>query len=104
MNDMVFSSISGKKAALVLDQKDNVGVALIDLTAGDVCTVIEDSGKKYEVTVVEDIAFGHKFALIDFAKDQPVYKYGEEIGKMKTALPKGGWIHNHNMYCDRGMK
>ena len=104
MNDMVFSSISGKKTALVLDQKDNVGIALVDLATGDVCTVIEDNGTEYEVTVVENIAFGHKFALADLEKDQPVFKYGEEIGKMKTGLSKGGWIHNHNMYCDRGMK
>jgi altronate dehydratase small subunit len=104
MDDSVFSSISGKKTALVLDQKDNVGVALADLAIGDVCTVIEDNGKEYEVAVIEKIPFGHKFALADFGKDQAVFKYGEEIGKMKSTLRKGGWIHNHNMYCDRGMK
>lgn len=103
VDDMVFNSIHGKKTALVLDQKDNVGVALTDLAAGETCTVIEDGGKQYEVQVSEPIPFGHKFALIDFAKDQGVLKYGEEIGKMKVALTKGGWIHNHNMYCDRGM-
>lgn len=104
MNDMVFSSISGKKTALVLDQKDNVGIALSDLAAGESCTVTEDNGTEYEVTVIHAIPFGHKFALAALVKDQPVFKYGEEIGKMKDALPKGGWIHNHNMYCDRGMK
>jgi len=101
---MVFSSNSGKKIALVLDQKDNVGVALTDLATGETCTVVEDGGRQYDLTVVENIPFGHKFALIDFVTDQPVFKYGEEIGKMKTSLAKGGWIHNHNMYCDRGMK
>ena len=102
--DMVFTSNSGKKTALVLDQKDNVGVALTDLAAGESCTVVEDGGRQYDLTVVENIPFGHKFALVDFITDQPVFKYGEEIGKMKTTLAKGGWIHNHNMYCDRGMK
>ena len=93
-----------KKTALVLDQKDNVAGALTDLIAGDVCVVVEDGGKRYEVVTVEDIPFGHKFALVDLQKEDGVFKYGEEIGKMKVELKKGGWIHNHNMYCDRGMK
>jgi altronate dehydratase len=57
-----------------------------------------------EVAVIEKIPFGHKFALTDLNKNQAVLKYGEEIGKMKIELKKGGWIHNHNMYCDRGIK
>ena len=101
---MVSSVVQENKTALVLDQKDNVAVALTDLIAGDVCTVVEDGGKRYEVAVVANIPFGHKFALADLRKDEGVYKYGEEIGKMKGELKKGDWIHNHNMYCDRGMK
>jgi altronate dehydratase len=104
MSDMNFSAPNSKKTALVLDRKDNVGVALADLAANEVCTVTEDGGTQYEVTVVHDIPFGHKFALADLAKDEAVLKYGEEIGKMKESLTRGGWIHNHNMYCDRGMK
>ena len=42
-------------------------------------------------------------ALADLAPNAPVYKYGEEIGKMKVAIKKGAWIHIHNMYCERGM-
>lgn len=104
MSELVFSSISGKKTALTLDPTDNVGVALADLAAGEVCTVIEDNGNEYEIGVIDNIPFGHKFALADFEKNQAVIKYGEEIGKMKESIQKGGWIHNHNMYCDRGMK
>lgn len=99
-----FAQLAGGKNALVLDAKDNVAVALADLVAGDSCLVTEDGGRKYEVVVKEDIAFGHKFALADLAKDQGVFKYGEEIGRMKEPLAKGGWIHVHNMYCDKGMK
>ena len=104
MGDMIFSSLTARKTALVLDQKDNVGVALADLAAGEACTVIDDNGREFELVVTENIPFGHKFALHDFGKDEGVIKYGEEIGRMKDSLPKGGWIHNHNMYCDRGMK
>lgn len=98
------STLAGGKIALVLDGKDNVAVALADLNAGDTCLVTEDGGKKYEARVVEAIPFGHKFALAALPSESPVYKYGEEIGKTKTPIAKGGWIHSHNMYCDRGMK
>jgi altronate dehydratase small subunit len=101
---MELEKMAGGKKALVLDQKDNVGVALADLAAGDICLVTEDGGKQYQVAVLEKIPFGHKFSLTDIAKDNAVYKYGEEIGKMKVEIKKGGWIHSHNMYCDRGMK
>jgi len=104
MSAMDLGRLAGGKTALVLDQKDNVAVALTDLAAGDSCLVAEDGGRKYQVTVLEKIPFGHKFALVDLGKDEAVYKYGEEIGKMKAAINKGGWIHSHNMYCDRGMK
>ena len=97
------SDLTAGKTALVLDQKDNVAIALTDLAAGDACTVAEDGGKKYDATVIEKIPFGHKFALADLAPNAPVYKYGEEIGKMKVAIKKGAWIHIHNLYCERGM-
>ena len=102
MSDNELKNLAAGKTALVLDQKDNVAVALTDLAEGDRCLVAEDGGKKYEVCVTEPIPFGHKFSLADLAPDAAVYKYGEEIGKMKVAVKKGGWIHNHNLYCDRG--
>ena len=93
----------GGKKALVIDQKDNVAVALTDLNSGDKCMVVEDSGKQFEISVMEQIPFGHKFALNNMKKNEPVFKYGEEIGKLKEPISKGGWIHSHNMSCDRGM-
>jgi len=83
---MVFSSISGKKIALVLDQEDNDGAALTDSAAGDVCNVVEYNGTEDEVTIIDSISFGHKFALLDLSKDQAVLKYGEKIEKMKESI------------------
>ena len=40
----------------------------------------------------------------DLKKGDPVIKYGEEIGRMLIDAPKGTWIHNHNMGCERGTK
>ena len=95
---------SGGKSALVLHPSDNVGVALADLNPGDAVSVRGADGGEYGFTVTEEISFGHKFALSVLEADAPVRKYGEEIGRMKSPVASGGWIHSHNMYCDRGMK
>ncbi|WP_246939296.1 UxaA family hydrolase [Bacillus pinisoli] len=91
-----------QKAALVIDVSDNVAVALTDLTKGDQCSV-RFPNRVECMTVLEDISFGHKFALRDISQNE-VLKYCEEIGRMSVGIQKGGYIHHHNMYCERGMK
>lgn len=71
---------------------DLVAVALCPLEKGTVCNV---DGQ--EVTLIEDIAQGHKFALKDIKKDQPIIKYGYPIGITKEDIKQGSWIHTHNM-------
>lgn len=71
---------------------DLVAVALCPLEKGTVCNV---DGQ--EVTLIEDIAQGHKFALKDIKKDQPIIKYGYPIGSAKEDIKQGSWIHTHNM-------
>jgi hypothetical protein len=55
-----------------------------------------------EIQLTQPIEFGHKAAIHDLKAEAPVYKYGEEIGYMLADIPKGGWIHSHNMGCRRG--
>ena len=98
-----FLRMEGGKVALALDAKDNVAVTLGDVAAGQDCLIREKSGNEYALKAVENIAFGHKIALADLPAHAPVYKYGEEIGRMKEPVAKGGWIHSHNLYCERGM-
>jgi altronate dehydratase small subunit len=88
------------KAVLIIDPKDNVAVALADLKIGDLVISGMEGG---EIKVNEDIPFGHKIALKPLLKDESVMKYGEEIGKMTYPVEIGCWIHNHNMYCERGL-
>lgn len=71
---------------------DLVAVALCPLEQGTVCNV---DGQ--EVTLIEDIAQGHKFALKDIKKDQSIIKYGYPIGIAKEDIKQGSWIHTHNM-------
>jgi altronate dehydratase small subunit len=92
-----------QKTALMIDSNDNVAVALTDLKQGDLVR-IRFNNQEETIQALEDIAFGHKIALRDIGENECVLKYGEEIGKMKEPVQKGGYIHNHNMYCDRGMK
>jgi hypothetical protein len=85
------------RRSLIIDPNDTVAVLLENALKGD--TVQIPAG---EITLLEDIEFAHKVAIIDHEPKQPVYKYGHEIGYAEKAVPKGTWIHNHNMRCDRG--
>jgi galactarate dehydratase len=41
---------------------------------------------------VEFIPQGHKVALVDLEKDQPIVRYGEVIGYAMATIKKGSWI------------
>ena len=72
---------------------DNVAVALADdLHKGE---TVEVDG--VGVTLRDDIARGHKFALRDIAAGENVVKYGYPIGHATEDIPQGGWIHSHNL-------
>lgn len=97
------NTINLQKAALVIDKIDNVAVALTDLKKGEEC-ILRFNDREETAVLLEDIAFGHKLAISCIEKDESVLKYGEEIGKMMVSVQRGAYIHNHNMYCERGMK
>lgn len=81
------------KRFLKINAADNVAVALADdLRRGE---TVEADGVR--LTLREDIARGHKFALRDIAAGENVVKYGYPIGHATEAIPAGGWIHSHNL-------
>ena len=41
---------------------------------------------------------GHKVALRDIKKGEPVIKYGFPIGEATEDIPKGGHVHSHNLH------
>ena len=63
---------------------DNVAVALADLAEGT-----EVSVDNQTVTLRQDVARGHKFALTDIAKGANVIKYGLPIGYAWRILQRG---------------
>lgn len=83
--------------ALLIHEQDTVATAIEDLPAG--CTV--DTGDK-SVTLSENVAFGHKFAIKAMDEGDTVYKYGEAIGTAVTGIRAGDWVHTHNCESARG--
>ena len=81
------------ESLLVINEKDNVAVALLDLRSGDILKL--PVGR--ELTTTKDIPYGHKVALVDIPEGESVIKYGETIGLTTRDIVRGEWVHTHNM-------
>jgi altronate dehydratase small subunit len=46
---------------------------------------------------MQDIPFGHKFAIKDIEKGGDIIKYGDKIGIANTEIKKGDHVHIHNV-------
>lgn len=90
-----------EKQAVVITPKDSVAVATIDLKKGQVATMFIGE-KVLEVTLKDDVKFGHKFAIKDIAKGEHVLKYAESIGTATRDIAIGEHVHVHNVESDRG--
>jgi (2R)-sulfolactate sulfo-lyase subunit alpha len=83
---------------LIHDEKDDVGVAVVDITAGEHAQGRTlDTHKSGDVKALEDVPLGHKIALRDFAVGDTVTKYGQDIGKVVAAIKRGAHVHVHNL-------
>ncbi|NRT76602.1 UxaA family hydrolase [Clostridium beijerinckii] len=80
------------KEIIKINEKDNVVVALRDLSKSE---IIEVENKKIEIK--EDIKRGHKVAISDFKVNDNVIKYGYPIGHAIKDISIGEWIHTHNI-------
>ncbi len=76
-----------------ITDRDMVAVALKPLKAGE--TVSFGAG---EITLKEDLPMGHKAALREIRKGEPVIKYGYPIGEATEDIPAGAHVHTHNMH------
>ena len=87
---------------LVHDAADTVGVATVDLQAGETARgLYMDSQKAIEVEVLEDIPLGHKIALKDHSVGDSVIKYEHDIGKVVADIPRANHVHIHNLKTRR---
>jgi (2R)-sulfolactate sulfo-lyase subunit alpha len=87
---------------LIHEDKDNVGVAVVDIKAGKKSAGRSLHGKaKPKLKALMDIPLGHKIALQNFEVGDTVIKYGEDIGKVVKAIKKGQHVHVHNVKTKR---
>lgn len=87
--------------ALQIDPLDNVAVVLSEVKKGEKVLINLEAGAVH-LTASSDIPFGHKMAVTSLLINEPIIKYGEEIGKAKTPIQPGDWVHLQNVYCERG--
>lgn len=81
------------KKFVIINNKDNVATLLKNSLEGE-----NIAG----VFLKENIKSGHKFALIDIAKDAEIIKYAEPIAAASKDIKAGEWVHIHNTYGLRG--
>jgi altronate hydrolase len=78
--------------AIQLRPEDHVAVAIEALTAG---TAVQLQNR--DITLLDDIPRGHKFAVSDIPADHEVLKFGESIGFSTTPIATGSHVHVHNL-------
>ncbi|MBE6619140.1 MAG: altronate dehydratase [Ruminococcaceae bacterium] len=83
--------------ALQINAKDKVAVAIEAISAGESVTV---AGKN--ITLLNDIPAGHKFALCDIPEGENIIKYAFPIGHAKSDIKTGEHIHTHNTRSNLG--
>lgn len=87
------------KAFIVLDPKDNVGTALLDMEEG---FEVNDPYVEEKILCRQKIPMGHKFAVKDIKKGETAFKYGTSIGVMSADVSAGEHVHVHNLLSRRG--
>ena len=80
---------------LRLAAADNVAVATVDFPAGAVAPLEEG-----QITLIDDVAMGHKVAVVAIAAETKIVKCGCPIGSAIRAIRIGEHVHTHNIKSD----
>jgi (2R)-sulfolactate sulfo-lyase subunit alpha len=87
---------------LVHEKKDSVGVAVVDVKAGqDLSGRSLDTNENLKAKATQDIPLGHKIALKDLKVGDDVIKYGVEVGRVVAPIKVGEHVHVHNVKTKR---
>lgn len=91
-----------KPQFLVHEEKDSVGVAAMEIKAGEKITgSYLEGGKQITLQSKDAVPLGHKVALKDIKEGENVVKYGVVIGKATKAITAGQHVHVHNVKTNR---
>ena len=77
---------------LKIHARDNVAVSLADLEKGQRLSV-----DGFEVETAEEVARGHKVALVPIKAGEPIVKYGFPIGVATQDIASGETVHTQNL-------
>ncbi|WP_028921581.1 UxaA family hydrolase [Pseudonocardia acaciae] len=80
---------------------DLVAVAVRDLTPGTVHGGYLRGPLSVTVELRDEVPLGHKLALVDIAEGQDVVEYGQRVGVALKDIPRGGYVHVHNVRSAR---
>ena len=88
-----------KPDLIIHDEKDNVGVVVVETTKkGQECSAwIMENDKSVNISSKNEVPLGHKLALVDLNEGDTIIKYGHDIGKVVKAIKKGEHVHVHNV-------
>ena len=81
--------------AYVVNDRDNVATLLQNSPKG--CVKLMGESKLTELTALDDIPRGHKIAICDIKKGEPIVKYGATVGSASRDIKKGEHVHLHNV-------
>ena len=87
--------------SIVMKEKDNIATALQEIKKNSRIKV-KIGDRAQEITINQDIPFGHKFAITDIKKGEEIIKYGESIGEASQEISCGDYVHVHNLDSKRG--
>jgi (2R)-sulfolactate sulfo-lyase subunit alpha len=87
-----------KKGILLHKADDDVGVAAMDLKAGEVIQAVTLEGEPVsEIELKTDVPLSHKVALRDMDAKKHVIEYGAPIGYASQPISAGAHVHTHNL-------
>jgi (2R)-sulfolactate sulfo-lyase subunit alpha len=87
---------------LIHDKKDTVGVATVDIKAGDMAEGrTMDTHEAARINALQDIPLGHKIALKGHKVGDTVFKYGADIGRVVAPFKAGEHVHIQNLKTKR---
>ena len=83
-------------SAIVIDETDNVGLAIRNLKAGENVTLIMGEIKRI-IALRDDILFMHKFAIKDIKIGEKITKYGQAVGTATLDIMTGQHVDTDNI-------
>ncbi|MEN2398831.1 altronate dehydratase family protein [Flavobacterium sp. MC2016-06] len=81
-----------QKKLIKVNPTDNVAVALVNLTAGE---VIDFDGQS--IAIESDVKMKHKIAMVPFNVGDRIIMYGVLVGKASARIEKGGLLSTLNV-------